>query len=142
MGPDVFTPEQRSRVMAAVKGADTKPELRVRKALHALGYRYRLHRADLPGRPDIVFPRHRAAVFVHGCFWHGHDCTRGARKPKTNAAYWSAKIARTIARDDGTMRALQTLGWRVHVVWECALKDERWLEAVCAFLDADTAGGA
>ena len=88
MSHDVFTPEKRSAVMAAVKGKNTKPEVTVRKLAHALGYRFRLHRKDLPGSPDLVFPGRKAVIFVHGCFWHGHDCPRGARAPKTNAGYW------------------------------------------------------
>ncbi len=120
---DLFSPEKRSAVMRAVKGADTKPEMALRKALFARGLRYRLHVGDLPGKPDLVFPRHRAVVFVNGCFWHGHSCPRGARVPKTNRAYWSKKIARNIARDQEHAKALAALGWRAYVVWECALKD-------------------
>ena len=96
---DVFTPEKRSAVMARVKGKNTAPELKVRKALTALGARYRLNRKDLPGSPDIVMPGRRLAIFVHGCFWHGHDCRRGSRVPKANREYWTAKVTRNIARD-------------------------------------------
>jgi DNA mismatch endonuclease (patch repair protein) len=96
---DVFTPDDRSRVMRAVKGKDTKPEMIVRRMAHALGYRYRLHRTDLPGSPDLVFAGRQKVIFVHGCFWHGHDCARGSRQPKTNAEYWRAKIARNVTRD-------------------------------------------
>lgn len=120
---DVFSAEKRSEVMRAVKSADTGPEIALRKALHRVGLRYRLHAGDLPGRPDLVFPRWRAVVFVHGCFWHGHDCPRGARTPKSNRAYWEAKIARNRARDDETRRALRRLGWRAITVWECEMKD-------------------
>jgi DNA mismatch endonuclease (patch repair protein) len=109
--------------MRAVKARDTGPELAVRRLLHRLGYRFRLHRADLPGKPDLVFPARRKVVFVHGCFWHGHDCARGARAPKRNADYWSAKIARNASRDAAVQTALARLGWRGHVVWECALRD-------------------
>jgi DNA mismatch endonuclease (patch repair protein) len=119
---DVFSPEKRSAVMRAVKGANTKPELALRKALFARGLRYRLH-AALPGKPDLVFPARRAVVFVHGCFWHGHDCARGARVPKTNRAYWTAKIARNAARDAEHAAALTALGWRARVVWECELRN-------------------
>jgi len=108
--------------MRRVTGANTSPELAVRRLLTAMGLRYRLHRKDLPGRPDIVLPGRRTVVFVHGCFWHGHDCKRGARAPKANADYWQAKIGRNRTRDIATAAALETLGWRVVTVWECELK--------------------
>jgi len=120
---DVYPPEKRSSVMRQVKGRDTAPELKVRKALTALGARYRLHRKDLPGSPDIVLPGRRLALFVHGCFWHGHDCARGARVPKANRDYWLAKVARNRARDLATRAALEASGWRVETLWECDLKD-------------------
>ena len=120
---DVFTPEDRSRVMRAVKGKDTKPEMIVRRMAHALGYRYRLHPKDLPGTPDLVFTGRQKVIFVHGCFWHGHDCARGSRQPKTNAEYWRAKIARNISRDAANLRALDAQGWQALVLWECDLKD-------------------
>lgn len=119
---DIFTAEKRSEVMRAVKARDTKPEIALRKALHALGYRYRLNVKDLPGKPDLVFPKHRAVVFVHGCFWHGHDCKRGARVPKSNTAYWLEKIARNKIRDKKSAAELKKLGWRVITVWECEIK--------------------
>lgn len=119
---DVYSPEKRSAVMRRVKGKDTSPELKVRKALTALGARYRLHRKDLPGSPDIVLPGRRLALFVHGCFWHGHDCARGARTPKANRDYWLAKVARNRARDTASAEALAALGWRVETIWECELK--------------------
>ncbi|WP_428407922.1 very short patch repair endonuclease [Hyphococcus sp.] len=119
---DVFTKEKRSEVMRAVKGRDTKPEITLRKQLHALGYRYRLNAKDLPGKPDLVFPKYKAVLFVHGCFWHGHKCKRGARQPKQNADYWKEKIARNKARDKKNAAALEKLGWRVITVWECELK--------------------
>lgn len=118
---DCFTPTQRSAVMRAVKGRDTSAELRLRRLLWAAGHRYRLSTSDLPGRPDLIFPGRRLAVFMHGCFWHGHDCRRGARVPKSNGAYWAGKIARNRTRDEAVGVALQALGWRVVVVWECAL---------------------
>lgn len=120
---DIFSAEKRSEIMRAVKGANTKPEIALRKALFALGFRYRLHAKNLPGKPDIVFPKYRAALFVHGCFWHGHDCARGARLPKTNAAYWRKKIARNRERDHEAIAALQRHGWNVKISWECDLKD-------------------
>lgn len=120
---DVFTKEKRSEVMRAVKGRDTKPEVALRKKLHALGFRYRLNVEDLPGKPDLVFPKYKTAVFVHGCFWHGHRCKRGSRQPKQNADYWKEKIARNKARDKKNAKELEKLGWRVITVWECELKD-------------------
>lgn len=131
---DVFSKEKRSEVMRAVKARDTGPEMRLRRALHAEGYRYRLHRKDLPGSPDLVFPARRAVIFVHGCFWHGHDCPRGARTPKSNRAYWEAKIDRNKARDAAALDALVRAGWRALVVWECELKGDAALEKARAFL--------
>jgi DNA mismatch endonuclease (patch repair protein) len=120
---DVYSPEKRSAVMRRVKGKNTTPELKVRKALTALGARYRLHRKDLPGSPDIVLPGRRLALFVHGCFWHGHDCARGARVPKANRDYWLGKVGRNRTRDLASRDALAALGWRVETIWECDLKD-------------------
>ena len=129
-GPtDVYPPEKRSAVMRRVRGRDTGPEMIVRRALTALGARYRLHRKDLPGNPDIVMPGRRLAVFVHGCFWHGHDCARGARVPKANRDYWVGKVARNKARDVKSRAELQAAGWRVETVWECELKDAEALRA-------------
>ena len=119
---DIFSAEKRSEIMRAVKAKDTRPEIALRKALFAKGLRYRLHAADLPGRPDIVFPKYRAVLFVHGCFWHGHHCARGLRAPKTNASYWRKKIARNKKRDHEAIAALQRHGWRVKISWECDLK--------------------
>ena len=134
---DVFTPAQRSAVMARVRGQNTKPEMIVRRLVHAMGYRYRLHRKDLPGKPDLVFGPRRKAIFVHGCFWHGHHCKRGARKPKQNADYWTAKIARNVARDRENLAALEAMGWQALTVWECELKDRAVLEnRLRAFLEA------
>lgn len=110
--------------MQAVKSENTSPEMRVRRLLHALGYRYRLHQKELPGRPDLVFPGRRKVVFVHGCFWHGHDCARGARVPKTNRDYWVGKVARNRARDEKNRRELEAAGWKVLAIWECELRDE------------------
>ena len=119
----------RSAVMRAVKSRDTGPERAVRVLLRAIAPGYRLHRADLPGKPDVVYASRKLAIFVHGCFWHGHDCPRGARMPKTNAAYWEAKIARNRARDERTLAAYSTMGWRALVVYECELKDRAALGA-------------
>lgn len=126
---DVFDAAKRSAVMRRVKGRDTTPEMKVRKALTRLGARYRLHRKDLPGNPDIVMPGRKLAIFVHGCFWHGHDCARGARTPKQNRDYWVGKIGRNVARDARSAEALAAQGWRVEVVWECELKDAEALAA-------------
>lgn len=108
--------------MRAVKSQDTTPEMVVRRLVHGLGFRYRLHRRDLPGKPDIVLPGRRKVVFVHGCFWHGHECKRGARPPKENADYWGPKIARNAERDNAHVTALQQAGWEVLTVWECETK--------------------
>lgn len=121
--PDVFDTEKRSAVMRAVKSRDTAPELKVRRAAHALGLRFRLGRSDLPGKPDLVFPSRRIALFVHGCFWHGHDCARGARMPHTNRTYWQAKIARNMERDAASLASLRKLDWKPAVIWECETKD-------------------
>ena len=117
--PDQFTPAERSRVMRAVKSANTTPELVVRRLVHALGYRYRLHGRDLPGAPDLVLPRLGKAIFVHGCFWHRHRCPAGESTPGTRLDYWQAKFDRNVARDRRNLRKLRRMGWSVLVVWEC-----------------------
>src|SRR6516165_8920491 len=117
---DKVTPAARSQMMSAVRGKNTTPERTVRGALFAAGYRYRLHRRDLPGAPDIVLPRFRTAVFVHGCFWHGHDCPRG-RRPASNTEFWNQKLNGNIERDRHNQAALSAAGWRVEVIWQCAL---------------------
>ena len=119
---DVYDARTRSAVMRRVRGKDTAPELAVRRLLRAGGVGYRLGGCGLPGRPDVVMQGRRIALFVHGCFWHGHDCRRGARQPKANAAYWTAKIDRNRARDTRTAQDLAALGWRVITVWECEMK--------------------
>ena len=118
-----MTSEQRSRTMRAVKGKDTGTEMTVRRIVHRMGYRYRLHRKDLPGKPDLVFGPRRKVIFVHGCFWHGHPCKRGDRTPKENWRYWTKKIARNKERDREHVSALKAKGWRVLVIWECEMKD-------------------
>ncbi len=120
---DVFSVEKRQAIMRAVKSRDTTPELIFRKALFAEGLRYRLHDKTLPGKPDLVLPKFKAVIFVHGCFWHGHDCPRGARVPKSNTEYWLDKIARNKARDKRNITALEDAGWRVRIVWECSVKN-------------------
>ncbi len=129
--------EERSRTMRAVKDRDTGAEMAVRRLLHGLGYRYRLHRADLPGKPDLAFPARRKAIFVHGCFWHGHSCARGARVPKNNRDYWTAKIERNRRRDGETQDRLAASDWLALTVWECELKDADSLASrLQSFLDA------
>jgi DNA mismatch endonuclease (patch repair protein) len=122
------SPEVRRRTMQAVKSKDTAPELLVRSLAHRMGYRFRLHRKDLPGKPDLVFPGRRKAIFVHGCFWHGHDCARGARVPKSNRDYWTKKIARNRERDRTACAALTHSGWRYLILWECDLGNEKGLK--------------
>ncbi|NSZ75031.1 DNA mismatch endonuclease Vsr [Agrobacterium tumefaciens] len=118
---DIVTAEVRSRMMSGIRGTNTKPELLLRKGLHAIGFRFRLHDRSLPGKPDIVLPRYRAVIFAHGCFWHGHDCHL-FKWPSTRPEFWQAKIARNRAVDERTNAALTEAGWRQAVVWECALK--------------------
>ena len=120
-------PEDRSKIMRAVKGRDTGPEMIVRRLTHGMGYRYRLHRSDLPGKPDLVFPARRKVIFVHGCFWHQHDCPRGARLPKSNRGYWVPKLTRNKQRDVQHKAQLRELGWNVLVIWECETKDRETL---------------
>ena len=117
---DTVSVERRSEIMALVRSKDTKPELLIRKGLHALGFRYRLHVKDLPGKPDLVFPRYKSVILIHGCFWHGHSCPL-CRFPKTNTEYWNRKIARNIERDISNRQFLHDEGWRVLTIWECAL---------------------
>lgn len=124
---DIVDKETRSRMMSGVRGIDTKPELAVRHGLHQRGLRYRLHRKDLPGRPDIVLPRHKAVVFVQGCFWHGHDCQL-FKWPGTRMEWWREKIETNRSRDLRTAAALKQLGWRQAYVWECALKGKHRLD--------------
>ena len=132
---DVYPPDKRSAVMRRVKGHGTRPELRVRQLIWRHGGRYRLNRADLPGKPDIVLAGRRLVVFVHGCFWHGHDCARGARVPKANRDYWVGKVGRNQVRDAAARERLAQLGWWVETVWECELRDAPALEArVAAWL--------
>lgn len=117
---DTVSPEVRSRIMSRIRSRDTAPELEVRAKLHAAGSGFRLYRSDLPGSPDIVLPRYKTAVFVNGCFWHGHDCRDGHRS-SSNREYWAMKISRNMERDRANHRALLDLGWNVVVIWECEL---------------------
>lgn len=119
---DTRTPEQRRRIMQSVKTKNTGPEQAIRKALFAAGYRYRLHRKDLAGSPDIVFPSRKKAIFVHGCFWHGHECAKG-RPSKSRTEYWGPKIEANRARDERNLATLEAQGWETLVVWQCELAD-------------------
>lgn len=118
---DIVTPEKRSEMMSGIRGKDTKPELVIRSGLHRMGYRFRLHAKDLPGKPDLVFPKYKAVIFVHGCFWHGHDCELFVW-PKTRSEFWRKKIMGNRERDVRNREALIDAGWRVFEVWECTLK--------------------
>lgn len=131
--PDRLTPAERSAHMARIPGKHTKPELRVRQLLHAMGYRFRLHRRDLPGSPDVALPRLRALIHVHGCFWHQHPGCRLARQPKSRLEYWLPKLARNVARDEKALQDAVVQGWRPLVVWECETRD---VDALRGRLDA------
>lgn len=133
---DVLTPEQRRRCMSAIRSVDTEPELAVRSIAHRLGYRFRLHRKDLPGTPDLVFPSRRKVVEVRGCFWHQHPRCRFATRPSTRADFWAEKFAQNKKRDARNLRQLRKLGWQTLVIWECQTKDKTFVaESLCRFLD-------
>ena len=132
---DIVTPERRSTLMGRIRGKDTRPEMFVRRALHAKGYRFRIHVPDLPGKPDLVFSKRRAAIFIHGCFWHRHGCSR-TYMPKTNVTFWQTKFTANVKRDRRHEEALVSAGWRVLIVWECAVtRDGAFLGPIVAFLD-------
>jgi DNA mismatch endonuclease (patch repair protein) len=118
---DVVSAKVRSRMMAGIKGKNTKPEMVLRRGLHGLGFRFALHKRDLPGRPDLVFPKHRAVLFAHGCFWHGHDCHL-FKWPQSRRRFWATKILGNRELDARQVEALRSAGWRVGIVWECAIK--------------------
>ena len=134
---DVLTPEQRRLVMSRIRNKDTKPEMLLRRGLHGRGLRYRLHGAGIPGKPDMVFPKYRAVLFVHGCFWHGHGCSL-FKWPQTRAAFWKSKISGNMERDRKVRAALTMAGWRTIVVWECALrgKHRKLLQDVLSDVEA------
>ena len=134
---DIVSSERRSENMARIRGRDTAPEIAVRRIAHNLGLRFRLHRKDIPGCPDLVFPRHRLVVFVHGCFWHRHGGCRYAYTPKSRVAFWTEKFAQNVARDRCNEEALRNLGWRVLVIWECETRDE---ETIRRYLEENTDG--
>ena len=144
--PDTVDKETRSRMMSCIKSKNTRPELLIRKALHRKGFRFRLHPKNAPGRPDIVLPRWRVAILVHGCFWHGHDCHL-FRLPSTRRAFWEAKISRNRERDAEVCNALRDAGWRVMVIWECALKgrtrvdSDILIDRLCSWIGADQSAG-
>ena len=116
---DIVDSNKRSQMMAGIGSKDTKPEIAVRKFLHAKGLRFRLHRKDLPGKPDIVLPKMNTCIFVHGCFWHRHNCKKGKHLPKSNVEFWEEKLGKNKVRDEKNKKALQRLGWKVLVIWEC-----------------------
>jgi DNA mismatch endonuclease (patch repair protein) len=126
---DSLTPERRSWNMSRIRGKDTRPEILVRSVLHHLGYRFRLNRKDVPGKPDIVLPKYRTAIYVHGCFWHRHEGCRFAYTPKSNLEFWSKKFARNVKRDTEVAAELNADGWEQITIWECELKDITVLEA-------------
>ena len=127
---DSVSPEKRSWVMAQVKGHNTKPEKALRSLLHHMGYRFRLQRKDLPGKPDIVLPKYRVAVFVHGCYWHRHDCPNGRRLPKSHLDFWLPKLKGNRERDIQKQNLMRELGWSVLVIWECMLRDKIVLQEI------------
>jgi DNA mismatch endonuclease (patch repair protein) len=132
---DNLTPKQRKKTMTRVKSRDTSPEMRVRRLAHRLGYRFRLHRKDLPGQPDLVFPKHNKVIFVHGCFWHGHQGCPASDRPASNRDYWDRKLDRNIQRDAANLQKLKDLGWTPLVIWECQTRDPAALaERLTSFL--------
>lgn len=133
---DIVSPEVRSRMMSGIRAKNTRPELVLRRALHALGFRYRLHVRNLPGKPDLVFPKYRAIIQVHGCFWHRHGCSK-TTNPASNSEFWQMKFARNVDRDREVERRLRELGWRVGIVWECEIANEHkllWINAIARFI--------
>ncbi len=132
---DVFCRDKRSWIMSRVKGCDTKPEKLVRSLVHRMGFRFRIHRRDLPGNPDIVLPRHGKIIFVHGCFWHGHKGCQRSKRPKTNTSFWNKKLDENIIRDKRFQKKLRRMGWKVLVVWQCETrKPEQLLRKLKRFL--------
>lgn len=133
---DIFSKEKRSHIMRQVRSKNTTPELIVRSIAHRLGYRFRLHKIDLPGKPDLVFSKYKKVIFVHGCFWHGHNCRAGENTPKSNKSYWKEKLQRNRQRDAENIQQLKVLGWETLVIWECETKNAEKLKAIInCFLD-------
>lgn len=125
---DVLTPEQRKKCMSRIRSKDTKPEFVVRRIAHKIGFRFRLHRKDLPGKPDLTFPSRKKVVFVHGCFWHRHDGCKLASQPKSRQDYWEPKFARTVERDKQAQEFLRKMGWKFLIIWECETKNPEKVE--------------
>lgn len=133
---DVFNPAKRSEIMSKVHSANTAPEIRIRKLLHSMGYRFRINRKDLPGKPDIVLPKYKTLIFVHGCFWHGcPTCKHAQIRPKSNSDYWAKKLDRTLERDQKNIDLLEKIGWKVIVIWECEIKQKN-LEQIKAKIES------
>uniref|UniRef100_UPI004047272E very short patch repair endonuclease n=1 Tax=Yoonia sp. TaxID=2212373 RepID=UPI004047272E len=139
---DIVDQQTRSRMMSGIKGKNTRPELALRRAIHARGFRYRLHAADVLGRPDLVFPKHNAVVFVHGCFWHRHAECRFTTIPSTRPEFWQTKFEANVARDSAVRGALLAAGWRVSTVWECAVRKPQQVEVAANLLAAWLGDGA
>jgi DNA mismatch endonuclease (patch repair protein) len=131
---DIYSKEKRSNIMARVKGTDSIPELTVRRMLHGLGYRYRLHQKNLPGKPDIVLSKYKSLIFIHGCFWHHHNGCKKSRLPQSNKEFWRKKILDNTTRDQRSIQSLMELGWKVMVIWECELKEDFLAHRLNAFL--------
>ena len=133
---DRLTAHERSELMRKIRSKDTGPELLVRRVVYSLGYRYRLHVKNLPGKPDLVFQGRKKVIFVHGCFWHGHDCKAGENQPKSNTNYWIKKLQNNIKRDKKNIKAIKAMGWEVLIIWECELKDlKRLTDKIVSFLN-------
>jgi DNA mismatch endonuclease (patch repair protein) len=130
---DIYNREKRSELMSKVRSASTTPEMIVRQKLHSLGFRFRLHNQNLPGKPDIVLPKHRSVIFVHGCFWHHHKGCGKSKLPSSNAEFWEAKITANVRRDARTIAKLRRLGWRVLVIWECETKNGSFVSKIARF---------
>lgn len=129
---DVFTTDKRSWIMSRVSGRNTKPEIIVRKIIHRMGYRFRLHERKLPGKPDIVLPKHKKIILIHGCFWHGHHGCKRSKRPESNADFWNKKIDGNITRDEINRTELEKLGWKVLIVWDCQTRDLETLKNILA----------
>ena len=141
MMTDVFSVEKRSKIMSSIKSYDTQPELMIRSLIHRMGYRFRLRNASLPGSPDIVLPRHKKVIFIHGCFWHGHQKCKRSKRPNTNKEFWKHKLDNNVDRDKHQQRELNKLGWHYLVVWQCQIgKPETVRKRIKRFLDGSLKG--